>query len=144
MATNDVAGNAAGGTCDPDLAGQPPRAGDDGASREGASGTDPSHAPDAPITAFRAWRLGQGISVHEASRRLALPYTIVRGVDGGGVPNLRNATAIVYGTRGAVAFDDLLPREERYALKRKYRYAGSTPRRALHRRARPRRPAVGG
>lgn len=92
-------------------------------------------------TPFRAWRRRQGFSVHEASRRLGVPYTVVRGVDGGAkVPNLRTAAKLVYGSGGDLTFDDFLPPKERYALKRRYHFPGrpapsAPPRKAVRRRA---------
>lgn len=71
-------------------------------------------------TPFAAWRRRQRLSVHQASRYLRIPYTVVRGVNLGKVPNLRTAAKVVYGSRRALRFEDLLPPEELAELQRLY------------------------
>lgn len=90
-----------------------------------AESSTPGRGRGGRITPFRAWRLRQRLSMRAAAERLAVPHTVVRGLDAGtGVPNLHTTTRVVYGTRGELAFDDLLPPEERTALRRAYGYGG--------------------
>jgi hypothetical protein len=104
-------------------------------------GTEPA-AKSAPelITAFRAWRIRRRLSVHEAARRLAIPYTVVRGVDNGRVPNLRTAARLVYGSGGELAFEDFLPPEARLMIRRSHGTGGRA--RSGRRKSRARRSAA--
>lgn len=92
------------------------------------SGEDEQSAEGGDTTPFRAWRLRNHLTPREAARRLGVPYTVVRGIDSGAsTPNLRTTAKLVYGSGGALSWDDFLPPRLRTQMRR------SAAARAAHR-----------